>query len=124
MLASVAVITARALSAWRRLLHLPWPAAHYADQAAERPEVVGWRTTSWEASFTRLLARIAGMTNSNPEQKKSPPGCSSSSVTRWTINRGGGCAPLPGADRSCCHYVTELGAIHVTLDSPEEWRGY
>jgi hypothetical protein len=40
--------------------YMPWPAPHYADGSAERPAVVGWRTTSWEASFARLLTRIAG----------------------------------------------------------------
>jgi hypothetical protein len=40
--------------------YLPWPAPHYADRHAERPDVVGWRTTSWEASFARLLTQIAG----------------------------------------------------------------
>jgi len=41
--------------------YLPWPNPHYGPDAGPetaRP-VIGWRTTSWEASFARLLVRIA-----------------------------------------------------------------
>lgn len=42
--------------------YLPWPNARYADdrELGRRPTLVGWRTTSWEASFARLLTQIAG----------------------------------------------------------------
>lgn len=40
--------------------YLPWPAAHHAGDLPHSSEVIGWRTTSWEASFARLLTRIAG----------------------------------------------------------------
>jgi hypothetical protein len=42
--------------------YLPWPSPRFAElRPARGPRpVVGWRTTSWEASFARLLMRIAG----------------------------------------------------------------
>ena len=38
---------------------LPWPTTKFAD-VHSGGGVVGWRTTSWEASFARFLNIIAG----------------------------------------------------------------
>jgi hypothetical protein len=41
--------------------YLPWPAPHYADEGGPgNARIIGWRSTSWEASFARLLTKIAG----------------------------------------------------------------
>lgn len=40
--------------------YLPWPSTEYSREGLETPTVVGWRTTSWEASFARLLTIVAG----------------------------------------------------------------
>ena len=43
-------------------MRLPWPSPRRDTNrsAGVAPRIVGWRSTSWEASFARLLTLVAG----------------------------------------------------------------